>query len=142
MTRPLLFSISLLILGIFIGIFVSKYLPVFSQPSASSAATGTLIATVMRSPTCAGTQRVGQVYEAPVTNETFKIIGPIGPTDDEVIQTVATDRDGKFTMSLTAGTYQLQSLTRGIGKNIGNPNFTIVAGKTTTQQFDIDTGIR
>ena len=101
--------------------------------------TGTLIATVMRSPTCPGAQELGEICIAPVTNETFKIIKPSG---NEVVQTVTTDKDGKFMVSLASGTYQLQSNTRGIGKIIDNPNFTISSGQTTTQQFDIDTGIR
>ena len=89
---------------------------------------GTLKATVMRSPTCAGAQRPGEICSAPVANETFKI-GPIGTSDDEIIQTVTTDKEGKFTVSLAVGTYQLQSTARGIGKNIGNPNFTITSDK-------------
>ncbi len=100
---------------------------------------GTLKATVMRSPTCAGPQRLGDVCEAPVANETFNITKL---SDNRIIQSVRTDKDGKFIVSLAFGIYQLQSLSSGIGKNIGNPDFTITAGKTITQQFDIDTGIR
>jgi hypothetical protein len=100
---------------------------------------GTLEATVMRSPTCAGPQRVGQVCEAPVASETLKIIRL---SNNEIVQTVTTDKDGKFMVSLASGTYQLQSNTRGIGKNISNPDFTITTGKTITQRFDVDTGIR
>lgn len=131
-------SALLLIIGIIIGIFSSKYF----RASGSLATTGTLMATVMRSPTCPGAQKLGEVCDAPVADETFRIIGPIGPTDDEVVQIINTNKDGKFSMSLAAGTYQLQSTTGGIGKNISNPNFTITSGKTTTQQFDIDSGIR
>jgi len=100
---------------------------------------GILGATVIRSPTCAGPQRPGEICEAPVASETFNITKL---SDNEIIQTVRTDKDGKFTISLAPGTYKLQSTTSGIGKNIRNPDFTIAAGKIVTQRFDVDTGIR
>ena len=120
-----------------VGFTAVKVTP--TPPFINPTTTGTLVATVMRSPTCAGPQRVGQVCEAPVASETLKIIRL---SNNEVVQTVATDKDGKFIVLLASGTYQLQSLASGIGKNIGNPDFTITVGKTTTRQFDIDTGIR
>ncbi|MFZ2202780.1 MAG: hypothetical protein WAV56_05320 [Microgenomates group bacterium] len=100
---------------------------------------GTLEATVIRSPTCAGPVTDQKSCEAPATNEAFKILRS---PDNEVVQTVTTDQGGKLTVSLTAGAYQLQSTTSGIGKNIRNPDFTITGGKTTSQRFDVDTGIR
>ena len=100
---------------------------------------GVLEASVIRSPTCAGPQRPGEICEAPVASETFNITKL---SDNEIIQTVRTDKDGKFTISLAPGTYKLQSTTSGIGKNIRNPDFTIAAGKIVTQRFDVDTGIR
>ena len=110
-----------------------------TPPFINPTTTGTLVATVMRSPTCAGAQRPGETCEAPVDNETFNIIRL---SDNRIIQSVRTDKDGKLMVSLASGTYQLQSNTRGIGKIIENPDFTIISGQTTTQQFDIDTGIR
>ncbi|MBI2326226.1 hypothetical protein HYU91_02450 [Candidatus Collierbacteria bacterium] len=141
MTRPLLFSILLLIVGIIVGVFASKYLPVFSQPSTDPTTTGTLIATVMRSPTCGGPASVTDMTtcEAPLANKVLKIMRS---ADSVVFQTVNTDKDGKFTVSLPAGSYQLQRYPDEFGGNIENPDFIITAGKTTTQQFDIDTGIR
>lgn len=109
---------------------------------------GTLEAIVIRSPTCAGPITDPKSCEASVANETFNITGL---SDNKNIQSVRTDKDGRFTVSLTSGSYKLQNATGrvdkfgrigGIGKNIGNPNFTIVGGKTTTQRFDVDTGIR
>ncbi len=100
---------------------------------------GTLEATVIRSPTCAEPVTDQKSCEAPATNEAFKILRS---PDNEVVQTVTTDQGGKLTVSLTAGAYQLQSTTSGIGKNIRNPDFTITGGKTTSQRFDVDTGIR
>ena len=140
MTRPILFSILLLTVGIIIGILASKYLPVFSQPSIDPA-TGTLIATVMRSPTCGGPASVTDMTtcEAPLANKVLKIMRS---ADSVVFQTVTTDKDGKFTVSLPAGNYQLQRYPDEFGGNIQNPDFTITTGQTTTQQFDIDTGIR
>jgi len=137
MTRPILFSISLLILGIFLGIFASKYFFVF-DPLTS---TGTLMATVMRSPTCGGPVSVTDrtACEAPLANKTLNIVRS---ADSVVFQTVNTDKDGKFTVSLPAGSYQLQRYPDEFGGNIENPDFTITSGKTIAQQFDIDTGIR
>ncbi len=100
---------------------------------------GILEATVIRSPTCPAAQEVGEICSAPVANETFNITKL---SDNKVIQSVRTDKDGTFTISLDPGSYQLQNTVKGIGKNIGNPDFTITSGKTITQQFDIDTGIR
>lgn len=100
---------------------------------------GTLQATVMRSPTCAGAQSPGEICEAPYANGTFKIIRLPG---NEVVQTATTDKNGALTVSLASGTYTLQNIETGIGKRINNPNFTITAGKTTIQRFDVDTGIR
>lgn len=108
-----------------------------TPPSTDPATTGTLIATVMRSPTCPGAQEVGENCSVPVTNETFNITRL---SDNRIIQSVRTDKDGKFTVSLAVGTFQLQSRTSGIGEI--NSSFTITAGQTTIQQFDIDTGIR
>lgn len=113
----------------------------FTQPLTplNETTKGTLEATVMRSPTCPGAQKLGEVCEAPIANGIYRVIRP---SDNEVVQTVTTDKNGKFAISLAVGAYQLQSPTTGIGKNIGNPDFTITSGKTTIQQFDIDTGIR
>lgn len=134
-----MFSVLLLIIGITIGVLASKYLPAFGPPSVNPATTGNLMATVIRSPTCPGAQEVGENCSAPMANETFNITGL---SDNKIIQSVRTDKDGKFTVSLPVGKYQLQSRSSGIGGNIDNPNFTITANQTTTQQFDIDTGIR
>lgn len=118
---------------------------------------GNLKATVMRSPTCPGAQKPGEICEAPVTNETFNIFRvestqTIQPKTKQDIrdsaeglvkkQTVTTDAAGQFTVTLEAGSYQIRNTVSGIGKDIGNRDFTIVAGQTTTQRFTIDTGIR
>ena len=99
---------------------------------------GTLKATVIRSPTCAGPITNQESCEAPVAYEMFRITRLY---DGEVVQTINTDKDGKFTVSLPVDNYGLRG-TSGIGKRIGNQDFTIIAGKTITQRFDIDTGIR
>lgn len=100
---------------------------------------GTLEAKVVRSPTCAGPITGQENCEAPYADGTFKIMRLPGNED---IQTISTDKDGAFTTSLNPGVYNLQNTESGIGKNIRNPSFTIAGGKSTIQQFDIDTGIR
>lgn len=100
---------------------------------------GILEATVIRSPTCAGPGTDGKSCESPYANETFKIIRV---SDNKVMQTVTTDRNGVFTFPLPSGDYLLQNTQTGIGKRVNNSSFTIFPGKTTTQRFDVDTGIR
>lgn len=123
----------------------------------SSQNEGVLKATVIKSPTCPDAQQPGEICEAPVTNETFNIFRvestqTIQPKTKQDIrdsteglvkkQAVTTDATGQFTVSLEAGSYQIRNTVTGIGKDIGNRDFTIVAGQTTTQRFTIDTGIR
>ncbi len=102
---------------------------------------GILEATVMRSPTCGGPVSVTDetTCEAPLANKTLRITRS---ADSVVFQTVNTDKDGKFTVSLPVGNYQLQRYPDEFGGNIENPNFTIISGQTTSQRFSIDTGIR
>ncbi len=100
---------------------------------------GILEAAVVRSPTCAGPVTDQKSCESPYPNGTFTIIKL---PNNEVMQTVNTDKDGTFTISLAPGVYNLQNTESGIGKNIRNSNFTITGGKTTIQKFDVDTGIR
>lgn len=119
--------------------------------------TGILKATIMRSPTCPGAQRPGETCEAPVANETFIIflVSGLDNTDYKTKQekrsstvglikkqTVTTNAAGQFTVTLEAGSYTIRNTDPGIGKDVGNSDFTIVAGQTTTRRFIIDTGIR
>ncbi|MBI2326206.1 hypothetical protein HYU91_02345 [Candidatus Collierbacteria bacterium] len=118
---------------------------------------GILEATVMRSPTCAGAQRVGDNCEAPVVNGVFDIYLVVNTKNNEAKskqeifygtdglvkkQTVSTNANGQFIVALEAGSYQIRNTLTGIGNNINDRNFTIVAGQTTTKRFDIDTEIR
>lgn len=82
--------------------------------------------------------RPGDNCEGPYSNHTLDLIN----IADKKTITVKTDKDGKFTVALNAGSYKLQNTTTGIGKDIKNPTFIITAGKTTNQRFDIDSGIR
>ncbi|MEK7592985.1 MAG: hypothetical protein AAB508_06425, partial [Patescibacteria group bacterium] len=100
---------------------------------------GTLEATVMRSPTCAGPQKQGEICEAPDSNGTYLIISTV---DYKTIRSINTDSNGKFSISLSPGIYMLQNTEIMIGKIYGISNFEISSGKTTTQRFDVDTGIR
>lgn len=100
---------------------------------------GTLKATVIRSPTCPGPQKPDKTCEAPYANGTFRVISE---TKSVAVKTVTTDANGTFTASLPAGIYTIENAEIGIGKTIRNPAVTITAGQTTTQRFEVDTGIR
>lgn len=99
---------------------------------------GTLEAVVIVSPTCPGAMRPGDNCEGPFSDHPLKVID----LSNKKTITVKTDKNGKFTITLPAGSYNLQNTTTGIGKDIKNSNFIITGGKTINQRFDIDTGIR
>lgn len=105
---------------------------------------GTLKGTVIKSPTCAGPQRVGQICEAPYPNGEFILYREEGRGNVHLVEikSVKTDSLGKFTTNLEPGNYKLKNLKSGIGNDVTNNDINIVAGKTTTITFNIDTGIR
>ena len=82
------------------------------QAFASDQRSGTLEATVMRSPTCTGPQKQGEICEAPDSNGTYLIIKTF---DYKTIRSINTD-NGKFSLSLSPGIYMLQNTEIMIGR--------------------------
>ncbi len=64
-----------------------------------------------------------------------------GSNQVTAIQEMSLDSEGNYTFSLPPGTYWLQIVPAGIGEG-EKKQVTILAGKTTPLDFDVDTGIR
>ncbi|MES2966881.1 MAG: carboxypeptidase-like regulatory domain-containing protein [Patescibacteria group bacterium] len=64
-----------------------------------------------------------------------------GPTDSKRIKSQPLNPDGSYTLTLPTGSYWLQIEPAGIGPGEKKP-VTVEANKTSTVEFDIDSGIR
>jgi hypothetical protein len=102
---------------------------------------GTLTGNVIAGPTCPVQQAETPCPPAPVTNREVTI----KTSDGTVAATAMTDAHGDFSVSLAAGSYQVQvAIIPGqIGVQQTTPGqVTIAAGQTTHVEIMLDTGIR
>lgn len=102
--------------------------------------TGGVTGTVTIGPICP-VVRIDQPCVIPPEVYTSRYVIVYGPTEDTQISKTKLNADGTFKLSLAPGTYWLQIDPAGIGPGEKKP-VTVTANKTSTIDFDIDTGIR
>jgi hypothetical protein len=111
-----------------------------TQGTGSSAGQGTLNGVVLAGPTCPVETADRPCPPLPVANRQVTIETPAG----KVVATVTTDQQGHFSANLPPGNYVLRLIPNGGRLPIQRTLtvVTIVAGKTTSIQIVLDTGIR
>jgi hypothetical protein len=101
---------------------------------------GAVSGTVTIGPICP-VERIDEPCVIPSEVYTSRNVIVYGPTEDVKISQTKLSADGTFNLSLSPGAYWLQIDPAGIGPGEKKP-VTVSANKTSTVDFDIDTGIR
>lgn len=101
---------------------------------------GTVTGKVTIGPICP-VERVDEPCVIPPETYTSRKVIVYGPTESVKVSETTLNPDGSYTLSLTPGNYWLQIAPAGIGPGEKKP-VSIKANKTTTLDFNVDTGIR
>jgi hypothetical protein len=116
-------------------------------PAAQNPASGVVHGSVVTGPACPGPAQLGRKDCAPrPLQTTVRVFASTaqrgGAVDDKPVTTVATDRDGRFQLTLAPGTYQLMAVPPGGIATVKPQYIAVTAGSTITVELVVDTGMR
>ena len=115
----------------------------FGVESTIASGKGTLAGTVAVGPVCPTPNPDG--FSCTPTAEMYAAAKVFVYLTDKktLIQTIIPDAQGKFSISLTTGTYYIDMAKQSMGGTYGVPTtVTISSGKTATLSLRVDTGLR
>jgi hypothetical protein len=101
---------------------------------------GTLAGAIMRGPTCPVQTANTPCPPEPASGAKILVLTPAG----KEVRSVVADREGKYSVSLPAGSYRIESEPlRGLEFTRDLPTtITVTAGRETRLDINIDTGMR
>jgi hypothetical protein len=115
--------------------------PVNVNPNPDRVAAGYVAGHVTIGPNCPGPQREGQVCVTPPSAYSSREVFVYDADGKTVNEKGKIDSEGNYKIAVGPGNYFVQVVPAGIGPGEKKP-VTIESFKTSTVDFDIDTGIR